>query len=51
LPTQLVVRGRIARRILEEAGRLGVSPEEYLLELITQGLDPGGEGCGVHQSR
>ena len=31
---------RIVRRIREEAKRLGVSVEEYLLELTTQDLDP-----------
>ena len=39
---RLVVRGRVARRIWEEAERLGVTPDEYLLELVTQGLDPRG---------
>ncbi len=38
--TQLVVEGRIARRILEEAGRPGITPEEYLVELLSQNLDP-----------
>jgi len=37
---QLVVRGRVARRILEEAEKLGVTPDEYLVELVSQGLDP-----------
>ena len=36
----IVVRGRPARRIREEAERLGVSVDEYLVELLTQGLDP-----------
>ncbi len=30
----------IARRLREEAERLGITSEEYLIELITQGLDP-----------
>ena len=30
----------VAKRIQEEARRLGVTPEEYLLELVTQGMDP-----------
>ncbi|RLG85950.1 MAG: hypothetical protein DRO39_04385 [Thermoprotei archaeon] len=30
----------VAKRILEEAQRLGITPEEYLLELVTQSLDP-----------
>jgi len=37
---QLILRGRLAQRILEEAGKLGVTPEEYLIELLSQGLDP-----------
>ena len=36
----IVVRGRPARRIREEAEKLGVSVDEYLVELLTQGLDP-----------
>jgi len=39
LSPQLVIRGRVARRILEGAERLGITPDEYLLELVTQGLD------------
>lgn len=30
----------LAQRIEEEARRLGVTIEEYLIELVTQGLDP-----------
>ncbi len=30
----------IAKRIREEAKKLGITNEEYLIELITQGLDP-----------
>ncbi|BES81933.1 hypothetical protein [Pyrodictium abyssi] len=36
----IVVRGRLARRVWEEAGRLGVSVDEYVAELLSQGLDP-----------
>lgn len=34
----IVVRGRLAKRVKEEAERLGVN--EYLVELLSQGLDP-----------
>ena len=36
----LVIRGRLARRVREEAEKSGVSVEEYLVELLSQGLDP-----------
>jgi len=36
----IVIRGRLARRVREEAERLGVSVDEYLVELLSQGLDP-----------
>ena len=36
----IVVRGRLARRIREEAEKLGASIDEYLVELLSQGLDP-----------
>ena len=36
----IVVRGRVARRVREEAKRLGVSVDEYVVELLSQGLDP-----------
>ena len=36
----IVVRGRIAKRIVEEARKLGLSVDEYLVELLSQGLDP-----------
>jgi hypothetical protein len=36
----IVIRGRIARRAREEAGRLGISVDEYLVELLSQNLDP-----------
>ena len=32
--------GPVARRLREEAERLGMTSEEYLVELVTQGLDP-----------
>jgi len=40
LSQAIVVRGRIARRVREEAERLGVSIDEYLVDLLSQGLDP-----------
>ena len=36
----VVLRGWLARRVKEEAERLGFSVEEYLVELLSQGLDP-----------
>ncbi|MCE4625966.1 MAG: PaREP1 family protein [Desulfurococcales archaeon] len=36
----LLIRGRLARRVREEAEKSGVSVEEYLVELLSQGLDP-----------
>ncbi len=36
----IAVTERVARRIREEARKLGISVEEYILELVTQGLDP-----------
>ncbi len=36
----IAVTERVARRIREEARRLGISVEEYILELITRDLDP-----------
>jgi hypothetical protein len=36
----VVLRGRIAKRIREEAERLGFSVDEYVVELLSQGLDP-----------
>ncbi len=36
----LVIRGRLARRVREEAERLGVSIDEYLVEVLSQNLDP-----------
>ena len=36
----LVIRGRLARRVREEAEKLGFSIDEYLVEVLSQGLDP-----------
>ncbi|MEB2836835.1 MAG: PaREP1 family protein [Desulfurococcales archaeon] len=36
----LLIRGRLARRVREEAEKYGLSVEEYLVELLSQGLDP-----------
>ncbi len=36
----LVIRGRLARRVREEAEKYGLSVDEYLVELLSQGLDP-----------
>ena len=36
----IVLRGRIARNIREKAAKLGVSVDEYIVELLTQTLDP-----------
>ena len=36
----LLIRGRLAKRIRDEAERLGFSVQEYLVELLSQGLDP-----------
>ena len=36
----LLIRGRLARRVREEAERQGLSVDEYLVELLSQGLDP-----------
>ena len=36
----LLIRGRLARRVREEAEKHGLSVEEYLVELLSQGLDP-----------
>ena len=36
----IVVRGRLAKRVREEAEKLGVTVDEYLVELLSQGLDP-----------
>ena len=38
--TTIVVRGRLAKRVREEAEKLGISVDEYLVELLSQGLDP-----------
>lgn len=36
----IVIRGRLARRVREEAEKLGMSTDEYVVELLSQGLDP-----------
>ena len=36
----ITVPERIAKRIREKARRLGMTSQEYLVELVTQGLDP-----------
>ena len=36
----IIVCGRLARRVREEAKKLGLSVDEYLVELLSQGLDP-----------
>ena len=38
----IIVRGWLAQRVREEAEKLGVSVEEYLVELLSQNLDPEG---------
>ncbi len=37
---QVIIRGRIAKRVRERAEKLGVSVDEYIIELLTQDLDP-----------
>ncbi len=36
----IIIRGRVAKRVKEEAEKLGVSVDEYVIELLSQGLDP-----------
>ncbi len=36
----LLIRGRLARRVREEAEKSGLGVEEYLVEVLSQGLDP-----------
>jgi len=36
----IVIRGRIAERVREEAEKLGLSVDEYIVELISRELDP-----------
>ena len=38
--SQLILKGPIAKRLEEEARRHDMTPEEYLLELLTKDLDP-----------
>ncbi len=40
LGTAIVVRGRLAQRVREEAAKRGVSVDEYLAELLSRDLDP-----------
>ena len=37
---ELLIRGRLARRIRDEAEKSGLSVEEYLVELLSRGIDP-----------
>ncbi len=37
----IVIPEGIARRIRRVAEELGVTPEEYVLDALTRGLDPG----------
>jgi uncharacterized protein (UPF0332 family) len=37
----IVISGRIAEMLKRESGRHGLTPEEYLLEILTRDLDPG----------
>jgi len=36
----LTLKGFIARKLVEEARRHGLSPEGYVLEMLTQNLNP-----------
>ena len=36
----VVIKGAAAKRLKKEAQRLDISPDEYLLDLLTQNLDP-----------
>ena len=38
--SQLILRGSIAKKLEEEARKHYMTPEEYILELLTQDLDP-----------
>jgi len=40
LTEELLIRGRLARRIRDEAEKSGLSVEEYLVELLSRGIDP-----------
>ena len=40
LAEALLIRGRLAKRIRDEAERPGLSVDEYLVEVLSQGLDP-----------
>jgi len=36
----IVIPEGVARRVREEAEKLGLTPEEYILEVLTRNLDP-----------
>ncbi len=36
----IVLRGQLARRVREKAEKQGISVDEYVVELLSQGLDP-----------
>ena len=40
LSNTVVIKGRLAKRVKEEAERLGFTVDEYIVELLSQGLDP-----------
>ncbi len=40
MATTIIIPRRVAERVHREAEKLGISVEEYLLELLTQNLDP-----------
>jgi len=40
LSNTIVVRGLLAKRVREKAEKLRMSIKEYIVELISQGLDP-----------
>jgi len=40
LTTTITIPRRVAERVHREAKKLGISVEEYLLELLTHNLDP-----------
>ena len=42
----MLIRGRLARRVREEAEKRGFSVEEYVVELLSQGLDPKDRALG-----
>lgn len=40
LSNTVVIKGRLAKRVKEEAEKLGFTVDEYVVELLSQGLDP-----------